>query len=122
MVAKMPKQKVPVSGALSLVLAEGVLDLTVGTEIDAQVQQYLIRNGVKEVSVVRNLEVSAAVVPMTRVINNTSDFIAGLNHRYLKDQLKDAAALGKHSNIHGYNPITAYAYGVEMRSGAQGTY
>ena len=59
---------------------------------------------------------------MTRVVNQSSDFIAALNHRYLKDQLRDAAAYGKKSNIHGYNPITAYAYGVEMRNGQDGKY
>lgn len=69
-------------------------------------QKYLQDNSVTAVQTVRDLEISAAVVPMTRVVNQSSDFIAALNHRYLKDQLRDAAAYGKKSNIHGYNPIT----------------
>ena len=122
MVSRMPKESVATQNALGLVLAEGVLDLTVGTEIDAKVQKYLADNNVQRVSVVRGLEVSCQAVPMTRVVNKTNDGVAALNHRYLKDQLKDAAALGKRSNIHGYNPITAYAYGAEMRTGEEGKY
>ena len=92
------------------------------TEIDANMQKYLQDNSVTAVQTVRDLEISAAVVPRTRVVNQSSDFIAALNHRYLKDQLRDAAAYGKKSNIHGYNPITAYAYGVEMRNSPDGKY
>lgn len=122
LVAKMPSERTPVDRALGKVLAQGVLDLTIGTEIDANMQKYLQDNSVTAVQTVRDLEISAAVVPMTRVVNQSSDFIAALNHRYLKDQLRDAAAYGKKSNIHGYNPITAYAYGVEMRNSPDGKY
>lgn len=122
MVTRMPKETVPVAKALGLVLAEGVLDLTVGTEVDAQIQQYLRQNNIDSVRIVRGLEVSCNAVPMTRVVNKSNDWVAAMNHRYLKDQMKDAAALGKRSNIHGHNPITAYAYGAEMSAGSEGKY
>ena len=122
MIARMPKEQVPTSKALGLVLAEGVLDLTAGTEIDAQVLKYLQKNDVQQVSIVRGLEVSAAAVPMSRVVNRSGDWVAAMNHRYLKTQLIDAASTGKKSNIHGYNPVTAYAYGTEMGMGAEGKY
>ena len=51
---------------------------------------------------------------MTRVVNKSNDRVAPMNHRCLKDQMREAAALGKRSSIHGHNPITAYAYGAEI--------
>ena len=122
MVSRMPKETVSLNNALGLVLAEGVLDLTVGTEIDAKVQQYLRQKDIDSVKIVRGLEISCNAVPMTRVVNKSNDWVAAMNHRYLKDQMKDAASLGKRSNIHGHNPITAYAYGAEMHAGSEGKY
>lgn len=119
---KLPRMDVSVANALGKVLGEGVLDLTVGTEIDAQVQRYLTEHGVKTVKTVGQLEVAPETLPLSRVVNKRKDWISALNHRYLKNQLIDAATYGKKSNIHGYNPITAYAFGAEMRQGADGTY
>lgn len=118
----LPKRTVPVRDALGGVLAEGVLDLTIGTEIDIPCQKRLMDNNVQNVSVTRSLEVEAVSVPMTRVVNQSGDWLSQLNHRHLKTALKDAATLGKKSNIHGYNPVTAYAYGAEFGHGEAGNY
>ena len=48
-----------------MVLAQGVLDLTVGTEIDARTQQYLQQNMVNEVRVTQELEVAPETTPLT---------------------------------------------------------
>ena len=119
---KLPKLRTSVVNALGKVLGTGVLDLTVGTEIDAQVQRYLTEHDVRTVETISGLEVAPETLPLSRVVNQRKDWISALGHRYLKNQLIDAATYGKKSNIHGYNPITAYAYGAEMRQGADGTY
>lgn len=116
-VSTMPKQVVDVENSLGKVLGEGTLDISVGTEIDHPTVKYLKENGVKQVKVINGLEVAAQITPMTRVVNQQSDWLGAMNHRYLKTQLKDAAAFGKKSNIHGFNPVTAYAYGTEMGQG-----
>lgn len=121
-VAKLPHRTVQPSMAVGKVLGEGVLDLTAGTEVDSQVLKYLLENDIKQVVVCDNLEVEAVSVPLTRVVNQSGDWIAGLNHRYLKTGLKNAAGFGQVSNIHGYNPVTAYAYGAEMGHGPEGRY
>lgn len=72
--------------------------------------------------IVNGLEIEAATMPMTRVVNQSQDWVAAMNHRYLKDQIKDAAGFGKKSDIHGFNPITAYAYGTEIGHGPEGRY
>ncbi len=121
-VTKLPQQRCGVKDAVGKVLGQGVLNLTVGTEIDAQTAQYLLANNVKDVTVCNGLEIEAVTVPMTRVVNQSQDWVAALNHRYLKEQLKDAASTNKKSNIHGFNPVTAYAYGVELGHNAEGRY
>jgi len=121
-VQRMPRRSTQTSMAMGKVLGEGVLNLTVGTEIDSQVMKYLMDNDIKQVMVCDGLEIEAVSVPLTRVVNQSGDWIAGLNHRYLKTGLKDAAAFGKASDVHGYNPVTAYAYGAELGHGEEGRY
>lgn len=117
-----PSAMCNVDAALGKVLGEGVLDITAGTEIDAAVQKYLKQHKVSQVKVVSDLEVAAETLPLSRVVNKREDWLSVLNHRYLKNQLIEAATYGKETNIHGYNPISAYAFGAEMRKGADGSY
>ena len=121
-ISKIPHVQCSVDNALGKVLGQGVLNLTIGTEIDAQTQKYLADNGVKNVTVCSGLEIEAVTTPMTRVLNQGSDWLRGMNHRYLKQQIIDAASLGKKSDIHDYSPIPAYAYGTELGYGPGGKY
>lgn len=121
-IASVPKQRVSVASATGKVLGTAVLDLTVGTELDGQNIQVLKDNKIQNVEVIDGLEISAVAMPMTRVVNKTEDWISALNHRNLKDQIKDAATTGKVSDIHGYKPIAAYAYGSELMHGEGGKY
>jgi DNA-directed RNA polymerase subunit beta' len=118
----MPRKTVPVSSAMGSVLGEGVLNVTVGTEIDSQVMRYFMDNDVKQVSICDGLEVEAVSVPLTRVVNQSGNWLAAMNHRYLKTNLRDAALHGQSSNIHGYSPVAAYAYGAELGHGEEGRY
>lgn len=121
-VSSMPKTEVSLDSALGGVLAEGVLNMTVGTEIDAPAQAYLKQGGIKKVKTVQGLEIAADELPLTRVPQQGEDWIAGLNTRYLRQQIGEAAMYGKKSDIHGYNPIPAYAYGVELGNSGEGKY
>lgn len=120
--ARLTYRTVKTDDALGRVLARGELNLTVGTEIDVRVQQYLKQNGVAEVRVCQDLEIEAATMPMTRVVNQSGDWLSAMNHRHLKTQMIDAATTGKRSDIHGYNPVAAYAYGTEVGHGPGGRY
>ncbi len=120
--AKLPTTRVLVKDALGKVLAKGVLDLSAGTEIDLPAQKRLMDNGVRDVEVTSGLEVSAVSMPLSRVLNKSDDWLAQMNHRYLKQSLRDAAAFGKKSDIHSFSPVTAYAYGAEMGHGKDGRY
>ena len=111
-----------VPDAIGKVLTEGVLDVTAGTEITKQLADRLMSSGIHSVKVTTQVEVSPATTPLTRVVNQSDDWIAGLNHRYLVQGIKDAASYGKRSNVHGYNPITAYAVGTEITKDDKGRY
>ncbi len=121
-VSSMPKTEVSLDSAIGAILAEGVLNMTVGTEIDAPTQAYLKQGGIKKVKTVQGLEIAADELPLTRVPQQSEDWIAGLNTRYLRQQIGEAAMYGKKSDIHGYNPIPAYAYGVELGNSGEGKY
>lgn len=111
-----------VPDAIGQVLTEGVLDITAGTEITKQLADRLIASGIHSVKATTQVEVSPATTPLTRVVNQADDWLAGLNHRYLVQGMKDAASFGKRSNVHGYNPITAYAVGTEITQDENGRY
>lgn len=121
-VKALPKVSISTDNALGKVLGEAVLDISIGTEVDSPTQRYLKENKIDRVSVVSGLEVAAQLTPLTRVLNKSQDWVATLNHRGIKQSLKDAASFGHASNIHGYNPITAYAYGTEMGQHVDGRY
>jgi hypothetical protein len=119
---KLSARRKPVADAIGQVLTEGVLDITAGTEITPQLAQRMMQSNVQSVKATNQIEVSPATTPLTRVVNQSDDWIAGMNHRYLQKQIKDAASFGKSSDIHGYNPITSYAYGTEMTQDEYGRY
>ena len=50
------------------------------------------------------------------------DFISAMNFRNIKRVLERSVTTAGKADIHGTNPITAYAYGAEMRHGEDGTF
>ena len=103
-----------IDDALHYTLLEPVLDISAGTHLNQQVIDHLKKADIKTVKVTDQVEVSPVTTPLTRVVNQSTDWLHKLNHRYLKQTLKEGAQFGHSSNIHGYSPISAYAYGVEM--------
>lgn len=100
---------------LGLVLAEEVHGLTLGTEITPAVQQQLQNLGKRRVKVTSEFEVSPVVVGLSRVQNMAdTGWMAKMNHRYLSDTLKNAAAEGQVQAIRSYSPHAAYAIGTEL--------
>jgi hypothetical protein len=120
--AKAPVQDAALSQALGLVLAGEQGGFGPGTEIDLVVSQELARQKIDKVKVAAGLEISAVTLPMSRVLDKSADWLGAMNHRRLKDVVQNAASFGGKSDLHGYNPITAYAYGAEMRQGKDGSY
>lgn len=112
--SKAQKASVPVDSCLDMVLAEDTAGCPAGFGIDVPTQKVLKDAGVKNVSVLAGVEISTVATPLSRNLNKSNDWLGAMNHRYLKDQAISAASWGKKSDIHGYNPLTAYAYGAEF--------
>jgi hypothetical protein len=56
-------------------------------------------------------------------IDEREDWLAKMNFRRLKDTLLQGASKGWKTNLHGTNPIPAYAFGAEFGKGPnKGTY
>lgn len=120
---KVTAKSMPLSRAEGAVLVEPVHQFTAGTELTSAIIARMKDDGIERVKATYELEVSPVIAPITRALNQKGrDWLAKLNHRYIKDTLRDAAAYGQKSDIHGFNPISAYAYGVEMRQDEQGRY
>lgn len=119
---KITGRQVKLEDAIGLSLVEPVGSISVGTEITPQLASQLKSKGVRRVKVTAQVEVSPHTTPLTRTMNQSDEWVAKMNHRYLKDTLKNAALFGQKESIHGYRPITAYAYGAEFGLGDKGKY
>jgi len=115
--------RLPVREAVGKRLGEDVLHHTVGTEVTPSLATELEAKGVREVPVAKGLP-RVSFVMKSFVMNplEEEDWMARLAHRYLKGSIQRAAHIGEESDIHGPNPVPAYAYGAEFRHGPKGTY
>jgi len=119
---KLPYKRVALKDALGMTLMENINDVTIGSDITPVIIDHLKKNGVKTVKVTEDLELSPVTTPLTRVLNNSDEWLSKLNHRFIKQTLKDAAQYGQKETIHGYRPIAAYAYGAEITQDKEGKY
>lgn len=115
--------RMPLREAIGKRLGEETFHHTIGTEITPSLATELESRGVHEVSVAKNLP-KVSFVMKSFVMNplEEEDWMARLAHRYLKGSIQRGAHAGEESDIHGSNPVPAYAYGAEFRHGPRGTY
>lgn len=107
--------KKPVALARGLALREEVGGFKIGTTIDDRVAETLARLGKGEVEVgpkpivheptLKGLE----QLPMAR-----GDWMAQLGYRKIANGIIEAAETGGESDLHGFSPVPAYAYGAEF--------
>lgn len=115
LVDKLPRRAMELDQALGKVLAEDLHGVTIGTTLTPVVAEHLSQFGVKRVQITDDLELTAVVTPITRAQNQDSDnWLAKLNHRYLKSSITEAAQQGQSQALRTYSPHAAYAYGAEM--------
>lgn len=119
---KVDKQTIPVEQALYKTMTDQINDVTAGTYITKPVMEHLQSMGVTKVNVTDEIEVAPSVTALTRVLDRSPDWLAIMNHRRLKENIINAAATGKKSNIHGWNPVPGYMSGEIGETGEQGQY
>jgi DNA-directed RNA polymerase subunit beta' len=115
--------EVPVQAAVGRPLAREVHHLTAGTVITPSLAKDLKAHGVTTVSVSRHMP---HIEPIHKsFVQNPlmdPDWMGRLAHRYLKQSISEAVHTGMESDIHGYHPAAAYAFGAEFGEGPGGTY
>lgn len=116
-------KQTPLDKSLGRLLGKETMHYTVGTPITASMVTALRKHGYKTVDVAENAPRAEFIMrPMTRNPLLNPDWMARLSHRYLKDSLLKGVHFGDTSNLHGTNPIPAYAYGAEFGKGPDGKY
>ncbi len=109
--------------AIGRVLARGHLHHVAGTSVTPQIAKELSANKFKKITVAKQPPKVSFI--MESIIQNpllNPDWMARLGHRYLKESILEGAEYGEKSNIHGPNPIPAYAFGQEFGKGPSGRY
>ena len=115
--------KKSISKAMGLALKKAVPGVHKGTIIDKDVKKTLDRLGITEVEVGPRPIVDAPFmkgieqVPLFR-----DDWMSQMGYQRLSDAIVEGAAKGHKSDLHGYSPIPAFAYGAEFGLGEDGKY
>lgn len=118
----LPKQEMKVEDSDGWTLVDQIHDVTAGTSITRPVIEHLKNLGIDRINVSKDIETTPSVSALTRSVDKSEDWLAIMNHRRLKENIITAASTGKKSDLHGYNPIPAYAYGTELTQDKDGRY
>jgi hypothetical protein len=104
-------------------LAQGYLQHTAGTLVTPEIVDDLKRQGIKTVEVaMKPPSLSFHMQPITSNPLLNPDWMARLGHRKLKASILEGAHFAEKADIHGTNPIPAFAYGKEFGTGPKGRY
>lgn len=115
--------ELPVGDAVGRRLGKEIRHHTVGTVVTPNLVKELKDSGVRTVAVSPAMpRVEFVMKPFTMNPLLDRDWMARLAHRYLKSTIAEAVHTGDEADIHGTNPVPAYAYGAEMRNGPGGTF
>jgi RNA polymerase Rpb1, domain 5/LAGLIDADG-like domain/RNA polymerase Rpb1, domain 4 len=109
--------------ALGHILVEDSGPVKAGTKIDKNVQKILASLGKQRVKVgpdpiIHEPQIfGIKALPLMR-----SDWMSQLGYNHIKDALLGGTANRSESDVHGYSPIPAFAYGAEFGQGEGGSY
>lgn len=116
-----PVKEVRIEEAIGFPLAENTGTLKAGHVLKPEDMIKLV--GVKKVRIRREkLKVRPELFGVSQVPHTKSDWIAALGQEQLRGTIQEAAATGAMSDIHGYSPTTAFAYGAEFGRGEDGRF
>ena len=111
-------QEVKLKDAVGFKLSKDYDQIRAGTEVDRDIIKQLRRKGNKVVQIKkRPIRYEPILKPIGWLPQFKNDWISRLNQKRLKDVIQDEAAYGSEANIHGPDPIPAYAYGGEFGMG-----
>lgn len=107
--------KKPLDEAEGFALQEDVSGIKKGSVIDARVRNALKKMGKVEVEVgPRPIAHEPFLKGIERIPSLRKDWMSQMGYRYLKDAIVEGATKGMESDIHGYAPVPAFAFGAEF--------
>lgn len=113
----------PIGEALDSVLAEDGGPIKAGTKVDKRVQKILGDLGIKSVKLGPDPIIhEPQIYGVKRLPLMRSDWMSQLGYNHIKDALLEGAANRSESDVHGFHPIPAFAYGAEFGEGQEGAY
>ena len=109
--------------AIGHVLREDVDGAKTGTVIDEPLARTLERHGKHEVEVGPKPIIHVPFLTnLSKVPLFRKDWMSQLGYQHLTEAIVQGAGNAHESDLHGYSPIPAFAYGAEMEHGPKGTY
>lgn len=112
-------QEVKLKDAVGFKLAQGYGKLPAGTEVARDNIRDLRLAGAKVVKIKkRPISFEPILKPIGWLPKFKNDWISRMNQKRLKETLEDAGAMGSEADIHGPDPIPAFAYGGEFGLGS----
>ena len=117
------KGEIPIDQAEGKLLANNINELTAGTLLDANHIDELKARGVTKVPVApTGLRVTPIVPGLKTAKLLDENWVSKLSFSGLKNTLRESAAVGAESEMHGTDPITPYIIGNEFGEGEGGQY
>jgi DNA-directed RNA polymerase subunit beta' len=107
--------KKPLGEAMDYQIRENIPGFKKGTVIDARVQKSLERAGINELEVgPRPIDDVPFLRGVRRIPMLRDDWMSQMGYQNLKDAIVGGAHRLAESDIHGYAPVPAFAYGAEF--------
>lgn len=89
-----------------------------GDTLDEEKAQYLKEDNIQEVKTAKDpIEFRPKMAGINSISRYKPDSLAQMGFNRIKDAVKGSVAKGTESDIHGYDPIPAFAYGAEFGQG-----
>jgi DNA-directed RNA polymerase subunit beta' len=115
--------KKKIEEAMGLALKKAVPGVRKGTIIDDEVKKTLDRLGISEVEVgPRPIDDTPFIKGIGQVPLFRDDWMSQMGYQRLSDAIVEGAAKGQKTDLHGFSPIPAFAYGAEFGLGEGGKY
>lgn len=117
-------ENISLASSVGRVLAEDAGPFGIHQAITPGMQKALSSRGTSSVKVFTpNAFVAKPILTGSeRMALQRGDWMSNLAFRFLTPTFKENAATGATSDIHGYNPYSAYAYGAEFGKGTGGRF
>jgi hypothetical protein len=115
--------KKPISEAMDMPLSMDHGPVKAGTKLTPAIKKMLLELGHHTVTVgPRPIQHEPQLIGIKQMPLMRNDWMAHLGYSHIREGIIAGAGQRRESDIHGYSPIPAFAYGAEFGQGERGAY